>query len=210
MNEQDIDLTRQSKWSGRRVILLYWFSIVFLGSAAAAGLGATVLNPKFTYQADANHDGITDPWHAEDCSPCHDDIIDAWGDTKHSYVMDEFTNATGTYVNHTTDGSTYEIQDWIYNSSGCCHKTRWNNDTSVIATGNVTIWDAGISCAACHLEPGAPYNKSAYVFDPGASTMSPPPPKFVSTCAGMCHVPGGRGEGWKYSGQCSKQKTNYN
>lgn len=196
MNEQDEILVRQSKWSGRRVVLLYWFSIVFIGSAAAVGLGATVLNPKYTIEQDP-HSDITEPWTHENCTPCHDDIIAAWEDTKHSYVLETFTNATGTYINHTTSGDQYEYQQWL-EDGGCCHKTRWVNDTSVDPAGNVTIWALNIDCAACHIEPGAPYNRSAYTMDPG--TMSGFPPSFQYTCSGLCHVPGSRGKTWWQTG----------
>ncbi|UCE13083.1 MAG: hypothetical protein JSV04_12935 [Candidatus Heimdallarchaeota archaeon] len=197
MNEQEEILVRQSKWSGRRVVLLYWFAFVFLGTAAAAGLGSSVLNPKYKISQDPNHDGITEPWHADDCSPCHDDIIAAWEDTKHSYVIEEFTNATGTYIVHTkgnitTNTYVYNATQWILDG-GCCHVTRWTNDTSVIPSGNVTIWDYGISCAACHVEPGAPYNNSAYATDPGTGFP------FKKTCAGRCHLPGSRGSTWASS-----------
>ncbi len=194
MNEQDEKLVRQSKWSGRRVVLLYWFSIVFMGSAAAVGLGATVLNPRYTIEQDP-HSGITEPWTHEDCSPCHDDIIAAWEDTKHSYVLETFTNATGTYINHTTSGDQYEYQQWL-EDGGCCHKTRWTNDTSVIPSGNVTIWALNIDCAACHIEPGAPYNSSAYT----PTMVKAPPPTYKPTCAGGCHIPGARGSSWWQTG----------
>ena len=56
MNEQEETLVRQSRWSGRRVVLFYWFAIVFLGTSAAAGLGTSVFKPVFNIdQADPNH-----------------------------------------------------------------------------------------------------------------------------------------------------------
>ena len=196
MNDQEELLVRQSKWNGKRVVLLYWFSLMFIGTAAAAGLGTSILDPKYTF-TQYDHSGIEEPWHADDCSPCHDDIIAGWQLTKHSFIIEEFTNATGTYVRHTTSGDIYNKTEWL-EDGGCCHKTRWTNDTSVDPSGEVYVWDLGISCAACHIEPGAPYNKTAYMMDPG--TMSGFPPSFESTCAGSCHVPGSRGSTWKASG----------
>ena len=64
-NQQEIAI-RQSKWSGRRFVLLYWFAIVFLGTAAAAGLGSTILGPKYKFEQ-YDHSGISEPWHPDDC-----------------------------------------------------------------------------------------------------------------------------------------------
>jgi hypothetical protein len=50
MNNQEEVFLRKSKWSGRRVVLFYWFAIAFMGTAAAAGLGTTLLEPSFKYE----------------------------------------------------------------------------------------------------------------------------------------------------------------
>ena len=71
MNEQEETLVRQSRWSGRRVVLFYWFAIVFLGTSAAAGLGTTVFKPVFNIEQEDPHAGIAEPWHADDCVACH-------------------------------------------------------------------------------------------------------------------------------------------
>ena len=64
MTEQEEILVRQSKWSGRRVVLLYWFAFIFLGTCVAAGLGATILNPKYKFEQENYHD-IAEPWHPD-------------------------------------------------------------------------------------------------------------------------------------------------
>lgn len=61
MNEEQEILVRQSKWSGRRVVLFYWFAIVFLGTSAAVGLGTTVLAPSYKVEAADPHADIYAP-----------------------------------------------------------------------------------------------------------------------------------------------------
>jgi predicted CXXCH cytochrome family protein len=149
MNDQEETLIRQSKWSGKRVVLLYWFSIVFLGTAAAAGLGAGVLNPKSSFDSVTGHSDITEPWGPEDCtgSGCHDTEIDAWNETGHATAAVPFTNASGDFVEL---AGVSNVSRTLFDSScGHCMATGWDN-----STGPVTYWDFGVTCAACHDAPG--------------------------------------------------------
>ena len=193
MNEQEEILVRQSKWSSRRVLLLYWFAIVFIGTGTAVGISASILKPTYSVTG-YDHSGISEPWGPDDCVPCHQAEVDGWNLTKHSYILSEFTNATGTYIMHNaSDGTNY-----IYNKTefladgGCCHVTRWENTTVDPVTGPVTgdAWFIGISCAACHPEPG---EEAQYFMDPGTGFP------FQYTCAGRCHLPGSRGSTWAAS-----------
>lgn len=61
----------------------------------------------------------------------------------------------------------FENYTMFVNGGGCCMVTNWDN-----STGTPTIWDLGITCAACHETPG---------------TINPSP----DVCA-SCHIPGGR------------------
>ncbi len=193
MNVQDEFLVRQSKWSSRRVLLLYWFAIVFIGTGTAVGISASILKPTYSITG-YDHSGISDPWGPDDCIPCHQAEVDGWNLTKHSFILSEFTNATGTYIMHNaSDGTNY-----IYNKTefladgGCCHVTRWENTTVDTVNGPVTgdAWFIGISCAACHPEPG---EEAQYFMDPGTGFP------FQYTCAGRCHLPGSRGSTWAAS-----------
>ncbi|MHA2290575.1 MAG: hypothetical protein ACXACK_00280 [Candidatus Hodarchaeales archaeon] len=220
MNDQDEILVRKSKWSGRRAILFYWFAIVFVGTAAAAGLGATILDPKFKFEAadDPWHAAIEDPWHADDCagSGCHDDVIAEWSESWHSKLVGEYDitditkngskmsyNTTHFWRTPNTPANESDLTDmsnieyWtynqLYNASGreCCMTTRWTNVTEINATtGEVlwvtsdpalenftsNIWDIGVSCAACHSQPGV---KSLSYSSCGGGAFPP------------CHTPGG-------------------
>ncbi|PWI47385.1 hypothetical protein CEE45_11830 [Candidatus Heimdallarchaeota archaeon B3_Heim] len=193
MNEEKEVLVRQSKWNGRRIILFYWFAIVFLGSSAAVGISSTLLNPKYSvegYDHSAIADPVTGEYHPDDCVPCHQAEVDGWNLTKHSYILQYYTNATGTYIRHTTSGDDYNVTEFI-NDGGCCHVTQRYNDTSVNASGEWNVWDIGVSCGACHEEPGA---EATYFTDPGTGFP------FEKTCSGRCHIPGSRGKTWVQTG----------
>jgi hypothetical protein len=214
MNDQNENLVRQSKWSGRRVVLFYWFAIVFLGTSAAAGLGTSVFKPVFSVEADSNHDGITEPWGPTDCqgAACHNDTVTDWNTTWHAQAVQPFPdgaddpqngsrwNYNSTHYWRIPNSMTNESEPtnftnvayWtyneIFNASGqqCCMTTRWTNTTllnsttgeviwtndTLVAQYGGNIWDIGVSCAACHDEPGE--------FD-----------LSYRTCSG-CHTPGGR------------------
>jgi hypothetical protein len=174
MNDNEEILVRQSKWSGRRVVLLYWFAIVFLGTAAAAGLGASILSPKYKFeQVDHSAYGITEPWGPENCSSCHKEEFEQWSGTWHSQfvgtklVVNETDGTITRYPNSPFMPPTVwdNISDYAA-GGGCCMSTNWDN-----STGTPTVWDLGITCAACHETPGT--------IDASADV-----------CSG-CHVPGG-------------------
>jgi hypothetical protein len=204
MNDQQENLVRQSKWSGRRVVLLYWFAIVFLGTSAAAGLGTTVFKPN--YKIEADHPVIPEPWHADDCATCHSEEVDGWNTTWHSQMVGYYDPAdvdlngsrmsyNDTHYWRTPKSAFMSPNYWTYNqlfnASGqqCCMTTRWYNITTINATTgavlafNATLsaefggytsnmWDIGVSCAACHAEPGE-FSLSY-------------------TVCSSCHTPGGR------------------
>lgn len=94
-----------------------------------------------------DHSGITDPWHPENCTPCHDAQIAEWNQTGHY---------TGTIFNGThyiiPVSPTYNITrtpaDFAEDCASC-RSTRFDN-----STGTPTWWDVGVTCAACHNEPG--------------------------------------------------------
>lgn len=175
MTEEKEVLIRQSKWNGRRVVLLYWFAIVFVGTAAAAGLGAGVLNPKYTFNK-YDHSGISDPWHPEDCMECHEEEYLGWNETLHSRLLTPYNE---THLVH-WNGDYYSYDYILNDSEGCCHVTRWENDTSVIPSGNGTVWDFGVACAECHKTPGTKW-PTGY------------PPFFPANdpCGMTCHMPAG-------------------
>jgi hypothetical protein len=212
MNEEQEMLVRQSKWSGRRVVLFYWFAIIFLGTSAAVGLGTTVLAPSYKVEAADPHAGIYEPWHPDDCVACHPDEVGNWSETWHATMVGEYVegndalngsrmsyNSTHFWRTPKTPANESDLTDmsniqyWtynqIFNASGqqCCMTTRWGNVTVINATTGATlwvtndtklenwtsnIWDIGVSCAACHDEPGE-------------VDLS------YRTCSG-CHTPGGR------------------
>ncbi|MHA2369834.1 MAG: hypothetical protein ACXADX_13530, partial [Candidatus Hodarchaeales archaeon] len=97
-------LQEQSRWSAKRVVLIYWFALMFLGSGAAIGLGFTALNPTYLATEGYDHSKITDP-HPENCTECHDDTVQEWNDTGHANPYSQgwyiFTNASGSFVNWT-------------------------------------------------------------------------------------------------------------
>ncbi|MFX0184136.1 MAG: multiheme c-type cytochrome [Candidatus Hodarchaeota archaeon] len=186
MNDQEEKLVRKSRWSPSRVVLLYWVAVVFVGTATAAGLGATVLNSKFSFDAaDAVHPTFAEPWHPENCTGCHDDIVDTWNQTWHSQyvgsklVVDPVTGKVTRYYNRIIPfpppGSGKAEWDNIsafYAEGGCCMVTNWENTTEAGDTvPSGTAWDLGITCAACHETPG--------VVDPAAEVCE------------SCHGPGG-------------------
>ncbi|MFW9992387.1 MAG: ammonia-forming cytochrome c nitrite reductase subunit c552 [Candidatus Odinarchaeota archaeon] len=149
------DLKNQSRWSGKRFVLLYWMALMFLGTGFAIGLGTGVLNPKYTADADTYHDTFAGrAWHPDECKSCHESAMDGntvseyaeWATTGHATVTTPFTNATGDYVNlgGFATGRNYTLA--AFNASSCSHcmTTRWNS------TGDDSYWDFGITCAACH------------------------------------------------------------
>ncbi|MFX1286316.1 MAG: ammonia-forming cytochrome c nitrite reductase subunit c552 [Promethearchaeota archaeon] len=153
MNDQEEILIQKTRWNSRRFLLLYWFAFVFVGTAAAAGLGTSVLNPKIKINK-VDHSSLNLPseWGPEDCtgSMCHNDTVASWNETGHSRA--------GTLL---PNGSWLVGDDHIYNDSffrSCyggdealiqCHTTRYNETDGTYWTGT-----NGVSCAACHEEPG--------------------------------------------------------
>lgn len=182
MNEQDEKLVRQSKWSGRRVVVLYWFAMVFVGTSAGLGLATTTFNPSFSIAArgpDHSTLGIPAIWHPEDCITCHEDKVDAWNDTWHFTMFNQSMssklkdNGTGIirYMGRWPINPTYMNYTEFNLSSGCCMVTRWNNITT--NPGDPAFWDYGVTCAACHLNPGE-INHTAEACEPchgGASAI---------------------------------------
>ncbi|MFX1511444.1 MAG: ammonia-forming cytochrome c nitrite reductase subunit c552 [Promethearchaeota archaeon] len=131
------ELKEQSRWSGKRVVLLYWMALLFLGTGVAVGLGTQVLNPRYQMAPKFDHSTITEPWHPDDCSGCHPTEHTEWLDTMHgSGVTDN-----GTHIKWSTRAYNYTA----FAASSCAHclSTRYN------ATDQ-TYWDIGITCAACH------------------------------------------------------------
>ncbi|MHA1994102.1 MAG: multiheme c-type cytochrome [Candidatus Hodarchaeales archaeon] len=175
MNDEKDILVRQSKWNGRRVVLFYWFAIAFMGTAVAAGLGASILEPSFKFEQ-ADHSSITDPWHPEDCVACHSDTVDQWNDTWHSEFVGDKLVVNETHVirygnNPFMPPSVWTLDEFAADG-GCCMVTRWENTTQPgDLTPSGSLWDYGVTCAACHEEPGVVNENPVQ-------------------CAG-CHVPGG-------------------
>ncbi len=162
MNEQDEKLVRQSKWSGRRVVVLYWFAMVFVGTSAGLGLATTTFNPSFSIAAtgpDHSTLGIPAIWHPEDCVSCHADKVDAWNETFHSTLWGDKLSDNGTHILRYMGRGPMVTASGKFNytefnlSSGCCMVTRWNNITE--NPGLPAFWDYGVTCAACHDEPGS-------------------------------------------------------
>ncbi|MFX0016988.1 MAG: ammonia-forming cytochrome c nitrite reductase subunit c552 [Candidatus Hermodarchaeota archaeon] len=153
MNNQEEKLIHKTRWNSRRFLLLYWFAFVFIGTAAAAGLGTSVLNPKL-HLNEVDHSSLNLPseWAPEDCmgSMCHNDTVASWNETGHSKAGKLLSN-----------GSWLVGDDHIYNDTffrSCyggdealiqCHTTRYNETDGTYWTGT-----DGVSCAACHEEPG--------------------------------------------------------
>ncbi|MHA2271937.1 MAG: cytochrome c3 family protein [Candidatus Hodarchaeales archaeon] len=137
----------QSRRNAKRVVLMYWLALFFLGSGVAVGLGFQVINPRFVAPNDEYHDQfIGVEWHPENCSGCHAANYNEWKGTAHG-GSEYFTNATDQYVN-TTGGVLIPIG--TFNAS-CAHcmATRSAN-----VSGTITYWDIGVTCAACHDAPG--------------------------------------------------------
>ena len=158
MNDEKDILVRQSKWNGRRVVLFYWFTIAFMGTAVAAGLGVSILEPSFKFEAH-DHSDIEDPWGPDDCASCHSDTVDSWNDTWHSEFVGDKLVVNSTHVvrygnNPFMPPTVWTLEEFAA-EGGCCMVTRWENTTQpedLEASG--TFWDYGITCAACHPEPG--------------------------------------------------------
>jgi hypothetical protein len=192
MNNQEEILVRQSKMSGRRVVLLYWFAIVFVGTAAAAGVGAGVLNPKYSFKVDAyTHDdkfGDGTVWHPDECQSCHPAEYEGWNQTLHSYL---FAEVNDTHVVHYSGDDNYTKVDLEDDPDGyqCCHFTIWVNDTVPAGPPNGSYWDYGVTCAACHEDPDNGFDPyGAAPFGPGSY-----PCGGVGVRGGMplCHIPRG-------------------
>ncbi len=144
MNDQEEILLRQRRWNSKRFFLFYWVAIMFLGTGFAIGLGATVLNPKYSYNATAAHPTYPGTWHPEDCATCHPSQVEKWNETAHSHSAHQ-VNSTHVEV----AGSRNVTQAQFDSSCGHCMATGWDN-----STGTVTYWDYGVTCAACHETPG--------------------------------------------------------
>lgn len=191
MNDQEEILVRQSKWNGRRVVLLYWFAIVFVGTAAAAGVGAGVLNPKYQFKVEAyTHDdkfGDGTIWHADECATCHPAEYEGWNQTLHSYL---FVEINDTHVRHYSGDENYtktELEDG--NGYQCCHFTNWYNTTGPSDTELTgSYWDYGVTCAACHEDPDDGFNPDgAMPFGPASYPCSGVGMKGTP----FCHMPRG-------------------
>lgn len=152
-------LQEQSRWSAKRVVLIYWFALMFLGSGAAIGLGFNILNPTYLATDGYDHSQITDP-HPENCVECHNGTVQGWNGTNHAYPYSQgwyvFTNASGTYVNWTGPLGPMRVMEWTTADGHgfaqyCAHcwTTGWYNDSTF--DPNDPPWDYwGISCTACH------------------------------------------------------------
>ncbi|MHA2494694.1 MAG: ammonia-forming cytochrome c nitrite reductase subunit c552 [Candidatus Hodarchaeales archaeon] len=158
-------LQEQSRWSAKRVVLIYWFALMFLGSGAAIGLGFTALNPTYLANEGYDHSQITDP-HPENCTECHADTVSDWNDTGHAYphtygwyIAENTTASTPYYyVNWTNLGRTvnWTTADGHGWADYCAHcwTTGWENQTN--PDPNDPPWDYwGITCTACHDPAGA-------------------------------------------------------
>ena len=80
-------LKEQSRWSGKRVVLMYWMGLLFLGTGVAVGLGTQVLSPNVQFGPKAYiHTPETGPFTSADCTEgsCHTVEGDAWNATAHS------------------------------------------------------------------------------------------------------------------------------
>ncbi|MFX0205079.1 MAG: multiheme c-type cytochrome [Candidatus Hodarchaeota archaeon] len=176
MNDQEEILVRQSRWNARRVVLLYWFALIFVGTAAAAGLGSTILSPKYKFET-YDHSGITEPWGPQDCLGdedagiiCHDEEVSEWADTAHSDAVVPY-NDTHVLVY----GHSIEEEEFYNRSCAACMATRATGVYSPLPGYppiEYTYWDPMPTCAACHETPGVSANVS------------------VETC-GNCHTPFG-------------------
>jgi len=191
MNDQEEILVRQSKWNGRRVVLLYWFAIVFIGTATAAGVGAGVLNPKSQFKVEQyTHDdkfGDGTIWHPEECATCHPAEYEGWNQTLHSYL---FVEENETHLMHYSGDTNYTKVELEDNPEGyqCCHFTNWYNTTQPGGPMNGSYWDYGVTCAACHEDPDNGFDPVGYMpFGPG----SYPCGGYGMKGMPLCHIPRG-------------------
>ncbi|MFX1517268.1 MAG: multiheme c-type cytochrome [Promethearchaeota archaeon] len=192
MNDQDEILVRQSKWNGRRVVLLYWFALVFMGTAVTIGLGTGVLNPKYTFKVEQyTHDdkfGDGTIWHPEDCATCHPAEYEGWNQTLHSYLFVEYNE---THLQHYSQvWGDYNFTKAYFEDEGysCCHFTNWYNTTQPDGPLDGAYWDYGVACAACHEDPDNGFDPVGYMpFGPG----SYPCGGYGMKGMPLCHIPRG-------------------
>ncbi|MHA2224953.1 MAG: ammonia-forming cytochrome c nitrite reductase subunit c552 [Candidatus Hodarchaeales archaeon] len=156
MNDQKEILKRQSKWNGKRVVLLYWFGIVFLGTAAAAGLGTGVLNPSFSVESTEAHPTVAEPWTPESCQGCHSEAYDSWNETGHSDSTYRINDTHFWRMTSAKANDYFDTRDCVY-----CHTTGYENSTVTSGIPYNSTYNAvddiesfGITCMACHEEPG--------------------------------------------------------
>ncbi|MFQ5977203.1 MAG: multiheme c-type cytochrome [Candidatus Heimdallarchaeota archaeon] len=144
-SEQMDDLINKSRWSAKRVVLMYWFALMFLGGGVAVGLGFQMTNPTFEPASTFDHSGISDPWHPENCSGCHSTQFAEWDQTDHSQGQGYYNETHVQVANRS-----YLIYTIAQFNATCaeCRTTRWMNDS-----GTYSYWDMDITCASCH-EPG--------------------------------------------------------
>ncbi len=137
-------LKDQSRWSGKRVVLLYWMALLFLGTGVAIGIGTQVINPRYEMRSpNFDHSGITGEWGAADCSGCHSAEHTAWDAAGHSSIT--FNGS------HYFPTPYYALSGSRFNATGGCYECFTTNPTN--ESGVLDWWDLGITCAACH-EPG--------------------------------------------------------
>lgn len=150
MNNQEENLINQRKWNSRRFLLFYWFAIVFVGTAAAAGLGTSVLSPKLaTNKVDHSSLNLPSPFSPTDCmgSMCHNDTVASWNETGHSEASILLPNGSIQVGHSLYNDSYYKERSCTGGALAGCHSTGWDNTTK-------TFDDYGVTCAACHEEPG--------------------------------------------------------
>lgn len=180
-SEQIDDLINKSRWSAKRVVLMYWFALMFLGGGVAVGLGFQLTNPTFEPASiTAAHKGFSDdvPWHPDDCKGCHSEQFAEWNETDHN-LGTVYYNSTHIQIANRS----YMIYTIAQFNATCaeCRSTNWVNDS-----GTYSYWDIGITCAACH--------------DPGEISHT------ASTC-GQCHSGDPGHEGPAYDHELSKHAT---
>ncbi|MHA2297763.1 MAG: multiheme c-type cytochrome [Candidatus Hodarchaeales archaeon] len=151
-NRQEIDeLKAQSRWSGKRVVLLYWMAIMFLGTGFAIGLGKTVLDPQYM----AGEAGTTFDHSSQTCETlyCHSDVVAEWGATEHNttYMYNSSHVAVG--------GSAFVLRPLDEFNLTCAHcmSTRWVNGSTAAEVEYVNL---GVACLSCH-EPGVANHSSS-------------------------------------------------
>ncbi|MFX0172000.1 MAG: multiheme c-type cytochrome [Candidatus Hodarchaeota archaeon] len=149
MNDQEEILVRQSRWNARRVVLLYWFALIFVGTAAAAGLGSTILSPKYKFES-YDHSGITEPWGPQDClgDGCHDDEVVEWAGTAHSDAVVQYND-----THYLVYGYSITSEASFNMSCAGCMATRATRPPG-FPPQPYTYWDPKVTCAACHDQPG--------------------------------------------------------